>query len=84
MRLATYDGSLQQKEYYRSNHNNFNRYKPRFGQKKKQKFVKKYRNSMIRSRAGQQYTDSKNEINRHNEVWFGNRNDIGKSFAFEI
>jgi len=82
LRLDTYDGSLRQKEYYRSNHNHFNRYKPRFGQKKDEKFAKKYLNSMIRSRAGHQYTDSKNEITRQNEVWFGNRNDIGKRFSF--
>ena len=84
LRLDTYDGSLRQKEYYRSNHNHFNRYKPRYGQKKNEKFAKKYLKSMIRSRAGQQYTDSKYEITRQNEVWFGNRNDIGKRFALEI
>ena len=84
LRLDTYDGSVKRKDYYRSNHNHFNRYKPRFGQNKKGKFAKKYLNSMIRSRAGQQYTDSKNEITLHNEVWFSNRNDIGKRFALEI
>ena len=84
MRLDKYDGSLRQKDYYRSNHNHFNRYKPRFGQKKNEQFAKKYLNSMIRSRAGQQYNDSKNEITWHGKVWFGNRNDIGKRFALDI
>ena len=84
LRLDTYDGSLRQKEYYRSNHNHLNRYKPRFGRKKKEKFEKKYLNSMIKSRAGQQYTDSKNDITWHNEARFGNGYDIGKRFAEEI
>ena len=79
--LDSYDGSLRQKEYYRSNHNHLNRYKPHFGRKKKEKFAKKYLNSMIKSRAGQHYTDSKNKITLHNEPWFGNGNDISKRFA---